>query len=218
MSKIQQFDFSTPLSQALLWNENKAEMLEKLVLAKQAWYDIYQEGFWLDWYRDVFNLQTANDFGCAVWAIILGLPIFLNIPSSSGPAFGFGSENKNFNHAPFGNRTGSTSRLTLEQKRIILRLRYYQLTSRGDITTTNQALNDIFGSVDPVYVLDGLDMSITCVFRFYPDHALLRAIKDYDLIPRNNGVRINYIIEDGFIFGFGPNNRNFNNGTFEPIV
>jgi hypothetical protein len=218
MIRVQQFDYSAQIDPALLWHYNKAKRLESLVLQKQLWYDINQKLFWEDWYRDVFNLLTANDFGLAVWAIILGLPIFLTIHAEDdGPVFGFGPDDDNFDNGPFGHKTGVTSKLTREEIRIILRLRYCQLTSRGDIPTTNRQLNMIFGNHNRVYVLDGLDMSITCVFLFFPSTRLLRAIRDFDLIPRSDGVLINYVLDTGDIFGFGPDNVNFDNGIFSPL-
>jgi hypothetical protein len=74
MALQQSFDFSVNLLQALIWRYNKVERLLALLQSKQDWFDTNQEGFWSDWFNNVFNLDTANEFGCNVWAIILGIP------------------------------------------------------------------------------------------------------------------------------------------------
>jgi hypothetical protein len=71
---IQQFDFSVNLLQALLWQYNGATNLQGLLEAKYNWYYTNQSQFWNDWIGNVFNLATADDFGLAVWSIILGQP------------------------------------------------------------------------------------------------------------------------------------------------
>lgn len=219
MSNIQTFDYTTNLAQALLWEYNKATRLEKLVLQKQLWYDVNQEQFWSNWYRDVFNLLTANQFGLAVWSVILGLPLFIVTPPDTQfkIPWGFGSAHRNFNRGNFSNRTGSTNGLTVTEQRILLRLRYFKLTSRGDITTTNEQLYSIFKDLGPVYILDGLDMTITVVFGYVPRRRFRQMIKDYDLIPRQDGVGIKYIIRAYPVWGFGSAHRNFNRGNFNPV-
>lgn len=215
--KVQQFDYSATLDTALLWHYNKARRLESLVLLKQLWYDINQKQFWENWYRDVFNLLTANDFGLSVWALILGVPIFITIPGHDGqPAWGFDEFHRNFNRGNFANASGTTTGLTTEEKRIVLRLRYVKLTSRCAIPYTNYMLDKIFTDFGKVYILDNLDMTITAIFEFYPSFRLRQAIKDYDLIPRGAGVGINYIIDEGNSFGFDEFHKNFNRGNFAP--
>src|ERR1700733_14966336 len=73
---IQQFDFSVNLLQAILWQYNDAINLQALLEAKDSWYFNNQTQFWNHWFNNVFNLATANDFGLAVWSIILGQPTF----------------------------------------------------------------------------------------------------------------------------------------------
>ena len=66
MSKIQDFTFSANLLESLLWQYNEAETLQSILQQKQDWYDLNFSQFWDDWYNDVFNLQTANNFGLSV--------------------------------------------------------------------------------------------------------------------------------------------------------
>lgn len=212
--KIQAFDYSVNLLRALLWQYNEAERLEALVRAKQAWYDENQTQFFTNWYDDVFNLQTANDFGLSVWAILLGLPLAVS-PNDSGDQniFGFGVEWENFNNGNFA-ASGSTIVLTTEQKRLVLRLRYFQLTTRHSVTQANEILKAVFGE-GAVYVSDSLLMKIRYVFTTAPDPQVQFILTNYDLLPRPAGVKADYVvIGDADGFGFGTFHENFNNGNF----
>lgn len=212
--KIQAFDYSVNLLRALLWQYNEAERLEALVRAKQAWYDENQTQFFTNWYDDVFNLQTANDFGLAVWAIILGLPLAVAPNDSSEQnIWGFAADCENFNNGNFA-ATGSTIILTPEQKRLVLRLRYFQLTTRHSVTQANEILKAVFGE-GQVYVSDSLLMKIRYVFTTVPDPQVQFILTNYDLLPRPAGVKADYVvIGDADGFGFGAFHENFNNGNF----
>ncbi|OWK44049.1 Prophage tail fiber protein [Fimbriiglobus ruber] len=142
---IQQFDFSVDLLRAILWQYTTATNLQGLLNQKAAWYDTNQTQFWEDWYTNVFDLATANDFGLSVWSIILGLPLFVNTGTPTGPVFGFDAQTGyNFDNGIFG---GSTSYdLPTETKRIALQLRYFQLTSSGTVPETNRMLAYVFAT------------------------------------------------------------------------
>jgi len=79
-----------------------------------------------DWYTNVFNLQTANDFGLAVWSQILSLPLFGKYKPDppDKPIWGFGTNNQNFGHGNFTFNSGGIN-LTTEEKRLVLKLRYF---------------------------------------------------------------------------------------------
>src|SRR6185437_5055288 len=113
-------------------------------------------------------LQTANEFGLAVWSIILNLPLFIGPPPDppGKPVWGFGDNYENFDNGNFSNASGGITSLTIDEKRLILRLRYFQLISRGAIPEINAFLNYFFKAYGQVYVLDGLDMSMVVVFLF----------------------------------------------------
>lgn len=74
-SRNQLFDFSVDVMQALLWQYDTADALPAIIASKQKWYTDNQQFFWENWFINVFDLRTANDFGCSVWAIILGIPL-----------------------------------------------------------------------------------------------------------------------------------------------
>lgn len=211
-TRIQAVDFSVDLLQAILWQYNDAARLQSLLVQKQAWYDEAQTTFWTDWTRDVFNLLTANDFGLSVWGVILGIPISIGLPGTGArPVWGFGIHNQNFEHGNFGRDSAGVAGLTIEQKRTILRLRYFQLISDGTAPHTNFILREVFGGG---YVLDPEDMTCTYVFPVAIPANVLTVIQDLDLLPRPAGVDINILVDPGLVFGFDPYYQNFENGGF----
>src|SRR4051812_32389498 len=102
---VQQFDFSVDLLRAILWQYTGATNLQALLAEKSDWYFANQQRFWTDWFNDVFDLATANDFGLAVWSIILGQPTYIaSGPAPADyPAWGFGAYHKNFGNGNFCN-------------------------------------------------------------------------------------------------------------------
>lgn len=229
--RIQQFDYNVNVLQAILWQQDQATNLVQLATQKNAWYQTYQTQFWTDWYNNVFNLITANTFGLSVWSYILNVPLYIdfNPEPDNAPIFGFNFFNPSYpdlgnSYFNFGNGNFSTKNavltLTEEEQRFLLRLTYYKYCSRADVTDVNAFLNYLVTTSDigysgTIYMLDGLDMSITYVFSspgFPPN--LLQAIKDLDTFPRAAGVGIKYVINTGTGWGFGPKNQNFGNGNF----
>lgn len=214
---IQQFDFSVNLLRALLWQDNTAPALTSLIAQKQNWYDTNQTSFWTNWVTDVFDLRTANEFGLAVWAIILGVSLTVILPPSDPdkPTFGFGAFRRNFNRGNFSSSSNSAALLTLAQRRILLQLRYLRLTTRCTVPSINRAVNRILGNEGSIRVVDIGQMTITYVFNFTPTSELAFVLANYDILPRPAAVKSNIFIDtsDG-IFGFNTDAQNFNNGTF----
>lgn len=212
MSRVQQFDFSVDLLRALLWQYEDAAGMQSLLASKSAWYTENQTEFWESWRRDVFDLTTANDFGCAVWGVILGIPLSIGQPGTGDrEVWGFGANNLNFENGNFGRSSAGIAGLTLEQKRIVLRLRYFQLVSDGSVPHTNFVLQTVFGQG---YVADNGDMTATYVFQTELPAIIRTVLADLDLLPRPAGVDINTVILTDPVFGFGPDNENYENGPF----
>lgn len=189
MSRIQTVAEGADLLSVVLWqfNHDSDDSIEGLLKSKGAWYQQYSAQFWQDWYDDVFNIQTANEFGLAVWALVLG--VSFDVP-------------------------GCTSYvLSVEQKRLIIRLRFYQLTTRCTVDGINAQLDDLFGNA---YVLDPLNMSpLTYVFEEQPNADVALVLSKYDLLPRPSAVGVSYRVESNLdVFGFGEFNQNFENGGF----
>lgn len=215
MSTVQAFDASLDLLKALLWQHDNAEKLITLMKFKQEWYNREHTQFWDNWIRDVFNINTANDFGLSLWGRILDVPLSVTVqPTTGRPSWGFGVNNKNFGNAGFGRATAGQIGMTTEQRRIVIRMRYFQLTCRPTVTEVNAFLATLFGQ-GTVWVSDSLDMTfVTYVFRQVPDSQLTFILDNYDLLPRPSGVGVRYITQPRPSWGFGPNHLNFENGNF----
>lgn len=208
--------FRVDLSRAILWQYEDAENIKALVAASQQAFDELVSDFYESWYDDVFNIETANEFGLHVWARILG--VNLGAPQYADPdreVWGFGEANLNFGNGNFGSTQDGIISLNTEQKRLIIRLRYAQLTTRPSILAVNEALSAIFRDRGKVYVVDYLDMSQSIVmFDFEQDAEVQQVLDNYDLLPRPAavGVRWQFVAEGSF--GFGEHHLNFNNGNF----
>lgn len=212
--RIQEFDFSVNLMQAILWQYNDASRLQSLLEQKDNWYLNNQTDFWRNWYDDVFNLQTANDFGLTVWAIILGLPLTItSVEPIDKDFFGFGAFRFNFTRGNFAASSSGTN-LTTEQKRLVLKLRYFQLITRGAIPEINEFLAFAFKDFGKVYALDGYNMTMNYVFTFTLPSSLLYVLREFDVLPRPAGVGVNFVNTTLPAWGFGEFRRNFTRGNF----
>lgn len=192
MSTIRQFSFETTLLQVLLWQYNQSANLTALIQAKQDWYNANQDEFWSDWISNVFNLATANDFGCIVWAIILNFPLGPFIGDTTlYRSFGFNQYHSNFNNSNFAPSTGPGLGLTALQKTQILRLRYFKLTTKPNVLQTNKILAYLFGQGN-LYIVDNLDMTSTVFYSSAILPNLLSVLENYDIIPRPDCVSYSF--------------------------
>ncbi len=202
--RIEQFNnFQLNILQSILWQYNESTNLLGLLNAKQNWYNINQTNFWEDWYNNIFNLSspTLTTFGAAIWSIILDLPLYVSdVQPGGGQIWGFnaaGPENVNFNFTMGCFASGEVA-LNLMEQQFLLRLRYFQLSTRADIVDINAFLaylcnNNTIGYSGTIYVIDNFNMTITYYFTAanFPGELLI-AIKDQDVLPRPAGVKIIY--------------------------
>lgn len=194
--KIQTFDYSANLLQSILWQYNNSTNIISLLSQKQDWFNLNVVTFWTNWYTDVFDLRTCNEFGIIIWSIILNLPLYLNINPDppDKPVFGF-NENPtinsyvNFENGNFSNQN-PIALLTLEEERILLRVRYFQLTCRGAIAEINTFFDYLFGDLGGAWVEDNFDMTITYTFNFDISDELIQVMSQTDVLPRPAGVGI----------------------------
>ncbi|MDL2313401.1 DUF2612 domain-containing protein [Desulfovibrio sp. OttesenSCG-928-C14] len=213
---IQDFDFHVNLLRCVLWQYNDAERLQSLLQSKQDWYGRNQEEFWGWWIKNVFDLRTANDFGLSVWGKILLESRDAYVPGMGidYPAWGFGQYRRNFGRGNFRRAEAGYIKLGVEQYRMLLRLRYYKLVSRGTVPEINAYLKRLFADEGRVYVLDPLDMSFAVyVFTYAPSSWQRFVLEDMDALPRPAGVGAKIRVVHRGTFGFGPHHLNFS-GNF----
>lgn len=206
---IQEFDFSLDIMKVVPWQYDSAPNLISLLDKKSEWYKTNHQEFWENWERDIFNLRTANDFGLNVWSIILNLPLYTNNNSSppNYPAFGFAQFGMNFGHGNFATDSDIFKNLTLEQRRLLLMLRYRSLISDGSLYDINETLYALFDG--KVYCLDGLDMTITYIFTEPQPEIMMTLFKQYDILPRPSGVLAEFLVKPRDAFGFAEYSLNF---------
>ena len=220
---IQTFDFQVDVMRALIWQYNNAERLIGLLERKQAFYDEQHRDFWQNWIRDVFDLRTANDFGLTVWAKILEVPLVDQEFDSPDDymAWSFSDvigvdptlPTTNFNNGNFATTTGLVA-LNTEQKRLLLRLRYFNLTTTATVPEINQFLNILFPDGPGAFVRDNNDMTIDYVFDRTPNSEVLYVLNEFDALPMPSAVSANIVIDPDISWGFGTHRFNFNRVNF----
>ena len=211
MSQLEPVD----LSRVLLWQHEDAPKLKALVMAEQADFDARVNDFYTDWVRDVFNVDTANDFGLGIWARILKVNLGISKPKSTNiRPFAFGIKRGNFG-STFATAKGGYYGLTTEQKRIIIKLRYAQLTTRPSAVAVNEVISEIFKNYGTVHVRDPLDMGpIEYLFGFGENYFINQILNNFNLLPRPSGVGVKYTFDPRQPWGFEIYNENFDNGNF----
>jgi hypothetical protein len=159
------------IEQALKWMHSNAPNIQSLIMQKKAWYAKYQDQFWADWQANVFNLDTANNFGLMIWCIILGVPSQLFGLYPPDRAFAYGEFRQNFvgstgpNPSPGGNfyGGGEFTLLTAKEIRWALKLRYSMLVGNARLMYINRMLNWIFNDGLPWDIAGGKYVYVTDV-------------------------------------------------------
>ena len=203
------------LNRALLWQHESAEKLKALVMAEQEDFDARVNNFYTDWVHDVFNVDTANEFGLGIWARILKVNLGISKPKSNNKRpFAFGNKRGNFG-ATFATSKSGYYGLTVEQKRLIVKLRYAQLTTRPSAIAINEVINSVFKNYGTVFVRDTLSMEfIEYVFGFGENYFIRQVLENFNLLPRPSGVGVKYSFDARDPWGFEIYNENFDNGNF----
>lgn len=214
MTDVLRWEIEPDTLRGTLWQFDSAERLQSLIQQKYQWYFDNYGVFFYNWYFDVFDLRTANDFGLSVWAIILDLPLFVTTAQSptNYPAFGFANFGGNFFNYNFATTGTGVQNLTTEQKRVILRLRFYQITTRASVPDINKFLFELFGGL--IYAIDNLNMTMTYIFTAPPSSSLIWALQEFDVLPRPAGVEYDFNTLSPPSFGFAPYQANFFNSNF----
>lgn len=205
------------LLSALDWQRSAADIAKQFIENEQRWMEENHCKFWTDWQRDVFNLATANDFGLAVWSIILDEDVFGFQAASPDdyPNWGFGIDDENFYNGSFASENAITYEFTTSQKRILLQLKAFKvLAMSGPIIQTNTAMENIFGK-GVILAFDNFDMSYVYQLSDTTISGFISEINKRDLFPRPIGIKISGIrLVETVTWGFAELDENFNNGNF----
>lgn len=177
MTKIFEYDPSVDFEKHIFWQYNNAPNFKSLINAKQAWYDENQVKYWQDWVNNVLNINTANDYGLAIWGILLGIPRVYDVG-------------------------GVNTTLTTSQYRTVILARLKLLHMRGTVPEINSLLNFLFGKYGKAYVIDNHDMTMTYRFNFNLSALQIAVLQTVTLLPRPAGVEVNLVTLGDDVFGF----------------
>ena len=212
---IQVIDCYANLMRAILWQYDNAEALKRIIRGEHEFINRVNCQFWNDFYRDVFNLPTANEFGLAIWSRILDIPLQLEVqPQPDKIAWGFGPFRKNFNNGNFAVTQASVIGLTVQQKRTILQMRAFNLMMKPTVPNINLMLSRLFAAEGRAWVIDNHNMTMNYFFEFEIPSWLQIALDSFDVLPSPAGVKIVIESINRPAWGFGEFRLNFENGNF----
>lgn len=179
------------LLECILWQYDNAPKLKSLVQACQDEFDGNVQDFWDNFYTNIFNLDTANSFGLAVWGICLGV------------------------ERPKYEYQGQEYLYSDDMYRLFLKAQSIIFSNNGSIAQFNKYMNLLFPN-KPIKINDNLDMTIRVVFYYTPTAEEWFVINNPDFLPRPSGVEIELvIIAPDKVFGFdGSGLSGFDQGTF----
>lgn len=177
----------------IFWQYNNAPAINSLTQAKQQWYDLNQTQFWNDWVSNVLNIQTANDYGLAIWGGLLQIPRTYLV-------------------------NGENITLTTNQYRTVILARLKLLKMRVTVPEINKLLQFLFGQYGKAYVIDNYDMTMTYRFNFNLTDLQLAVLQNVTLLPRPAGVKIEIITLGDKVFGFNGSGEPFDQAQFASYI
>lgn len=194
MTKIFNYTPDIDFEKHIFWQYNNAPAINALVNQKQEWYATNHSGFWIDWITNVLNLSTANDYGLAIWGLLLQVPRTYVV-------------------------NGQSMTLTTAQYRGVLKARLRLQNMRATVPEINKLLKDLFGSYGRAYVIDNLDMTMTYHFNFNLTDLQIAVLQNVALLPRPAGVEILIVALGNDVFGFnGSDALPFNQAPFASYI
>lgn len=205
----------TDLKRVILWQYENAEKLKALIADQDEWHRENNKLFFQKLHDDFFNIDTANEWGISLWVRILKVPLAKYYePQSKKVAFGVGSKRKNFK-GNFGSRGGGKVNLTLDQLRMMIKMRYFRLTNQPTVYNINKFLSENIKEGN-ISVVDLQDMTVAYyILDFMPDPAFKFLLDNMDFLPRPCGVGVKYsIVDKDNNFGFGEYRENFYESNF----
>lgn len=144
MTEIYTPDFNADIESEITWQFDNSDAVKTLIYGKHDFYKENVTDFFNDWYRDVFNLDTANYFGLIVWALIFGCTEYVELTSRVGQkAIGFGDYHKNFHESNFA-LSSYIYTLPPESLRKVLKTQMYNFNSNGSLYDINKVVSLIY--------------------------------------------------------------------------
>ena len=206
-------DFNSNLFDVLLWQYNDATKLQQIIKDMQEFYDTNVKEHYDNWFRDFLNVDTADEFGLDLWARILNIN-FAQEPRQRkvDRVFAFDLR-RNFYQSNFGINGVEENRLSVEQKRLIVKLTYLKRYVKPTIPQIKAFLRAVIDK--NVSISDNFDMTAGLIsFSKNLNQDLKDVIIKFDLLPRAVGTQFLSRVYTGYQWGFGQYNRNFYHSNF----
>jgi hypothetical protein len=154
-------------------------------------------GAWLDpvarldeFFRLVFDVDTAAGYGLDVWGRIVGVSRVLQVATGSFLGFSQDDEAKPFGQGIWFGQGALTSNYALTDvayRKLILAKAMLNITD-GSIPAINQILLNLFGSYGDVHVVDGQNMTIAYSFPRAIDPVDYAIVAQSGVLPKPIGV------------------------------
>lgn len=170
--KVFNKDWIIDLQKSILWQYDKAQKLSDLIIQKGAWYKSNVTDFVVDFFWNIFNLRTANDFGLNIWGKILNFPRQIVLS--------------------YGEHAGEVYELSKEQYRFLLIGQVLKFQMDTTIPEINKYLSVIFPNNNGTcYVIDNQDMTINySIAEGFLTDEIKVLVDNYEFLPRPAGVKI----------------------------
>ena len=188
-----------------------------LVNGMNAWIDPRAD---IDnFYKTVWNVDTANGYGLDIWGRIVGVSRFIQLDSDLD-VFGFDNTSNDWqplSQAPFfsGSITGERSYKLLDDSyRTLILVKAMSNISDGSAPAINQILQNLFAGRGRCYVSDTGNMTMQYTFEFFLSEVDMAILSKSGVLIRPAGVLCNLFNIDGSVFGFAEDDEPFNQAPF----
>lgn len=147
-----------------------------------------------DFYNNIWNIDTANEYGLAIWGRIVGVSNVIQVPSLSGYSeFLETGAGTSFGARPLFGSATSTKGLTLTSDafRLLIKAKAAANITNCSIPSLNAILNMMFPNRGKIFVqsLGNMQMLITCKFVLQPFEITI--LKNSGVFPVPTGVLMN---------------------------
>jgi hypothetical protein len=157
-----------------------------------------------NFYRYIWNVDTATAYGLDVWGRIVDVSRQVSIPIDE-PYFGFkDTGNTPFNDAPFYNGNQATTKYLIEDDNVFRRLIIFKAMlniSNLSVPSINRMLWYFFAGRGRCYVADTRHMTIEYVFHFPLQPFEVAILTNSECTPRPAGVlaTVRQILDNNYI-------------------
>lgn len=165
----------------------------RLVDLYNDWMD--QTEYFIQFYRNIWNIATAKGFGLDILGKIVGISRRVTVISPQ-EYFGYneGGDYQPFDQAPFYNGpvTGDTIALTDDAYRVLIMVKAMANIASTAAPTLNQLLTRLFAGRGRCYVVDLGGMAMKYVFEFALTAVELSILINSNALPSPVGVKVTF--------------------------